>query len=51
MKADFLCRGSRLVEHVFGDATFVQFAIGGWILCMAAYKVVSVSIDLLVSFN
>ncbi|XP_026317878.1 uncharacterized protein LOC113228730 [Hyposmocoma kahamanoa] len=44
MKEVSVCRGAQLVAHVFGDATFVQFAIGGWILCMAAYKVVSISV-------
>ncbi|CAH0405109.1 unnamed protein product [Chilo suppressalis] len=30
--------------RVFGLAVLVQFAVGGWILCMAAYKLVSVNI-------
>ncbi|XP_060805934.1 odorant receptor 4-like [Amyelois transitella] len=33
-----------LLQDIFGTAILVQFAIGGWILCMAAYKLVSLSV-------
>ncbi|XP_063827159.1 odorant receptor 4-like [Ostrinia nubilalis] len=33
-----------LLEQVFGLAVLVQFTVGGWILCMAAYKIVSVNV-------
>nr|ARO76427.1 odorant receptor 21 [Conogethes punctiferalis] len=33
-----------LLQRVFGLAVLVQFTVGGWILCMAAYKIVSVDI-------
>ncbi|CAG9796252.1 unnamed protein product [Diatraea saccharalis] len=29
------------LQNIFGVAIFIQFGIGGWILCMAAYKLVS----------
>ncbi|XP_030035689.2 odorant receptor 94a-like [Manduca sexta] len=32
-----------LLQRIFGTAILIQFAIGGWILCMAAYKIVSLS--------
>ncbi|XP_045524598.1 odorant receptor 94a-like [Pieris brassicae] len=32
------------VQEIFGKAILVQFGIGGWILCMAAYKLVSLSV-------
>ncbi|KAL0901045.1 hypothetical protein ABMA27_006374 [Loxostege sticticalis] len=31
-----------LLQSVFGLAVLVQFTVGGWILCMAAYKIVNV---------
>ncbi|CAG9581973.1 unnamed protein product [Danaus chrysippus] len=33
-----------LLQDIFGTAILVQFGIGGWILCMAAYKLVSLNI-------
>ncbi|CAH2101976.1 unnamed protein product [Euphydryas editha] len=33
-----------LLQDIFGVAILVQFGIGGWILCMAAYKLVSLNI-------
>ncbi|XP_053613069.1 uncharacterized protein LOC128676766 isoform X2 [Plodia interpunctella] len=30
-----------LLQDIFGSAILIQFGIGGWILCMAAYKLVS----------
>nr|AQQ73506.1 olfactory receptor 26 [Heliconius melpomene rosina] len=35
---------STVLGHIFGVAILVQFGIGGWILCMAAYKLVSLNI-------
>jgi hypothetical protein len=35
------------VQRVFGLALLVLFGVGGWILCMAAYQIVSVSMLLL----
>ncbi|CAK1540401.1 unnamed protein product [Leptosia nina] len=32
------------LQNIFGGAILVQFGIGGWILCMAAYKIVSLSV-------
>lgn len=31
-----------MLQDIFGVAILVQFGIGGWILCMAAYKIASV---------
>nr|AXY83404.1 putative odorant receptor 28 [Conopomorpha sinensis] len=31
---------ARSVQDIFGVAVLIQFAIGGWILCMAAYNIV-----------
>ncbi|KOB69465.1 Odorant receptor [Operophtera brumata] len=33
-----------LLQDIFGNAILIQFGIGGFILCMAAYKIVSLSI-------
>nr|XP_032528701.1 odorant receptor 4-like isoform X2 [Danaus plexippus plexippus] len=33
-----------LLQDIFGTAILVQFGIGGWILCMAAYKLVSLNV-------
>ncbi|CAH0727698.1 unnamed protein product, partial [Brenthis ino] len=33
-----------LLGNIFGGAILVQFGIGGWILCMAAYKLASLNI-------
>lgn len=33
-----------MLQDIFGTAILIQFGIGGWILCMASYKIVSVSI-------
>ncbi|CAK1602596.1 unnamed protein product [Parnassius mnemosyne] len=32
------------LQDIFGTAVLIQFGIGGWILCMAAYKLVSLSV-------
>nr|QEE82739.1 odorant receptor 21 [Conogethes pinicolalis] len=32
------------LQDIFGTAILVQFGIGGWILCMAAYKLISLNI-------
>ncbi|XP_023953061.2 odorant receptor Or2-like [Bicyclus anynana] len=32
-----------LFQEIFGGAILIQFGIGGWILCMAAYKLASLS--------
>lgn len=34
---------TKTLQDIFGTAILVQFGIGGWILCMAAYKIVNVS--------
>ncbi|XP_061709161.1 odorant receptor 94b-like isoform X3 [Cydia pomonella] len=39
-----ICDTSREVQAIFGGAVLLQFAIGGWILCMAAYKIVGLSV-------
>ncbi|KPI95218.1 hypothetical protein RR46_12222 [Papilio xuthus] len=39
-----ICETAGLVQDIFGGAILVQFGIGGWILCMAAYKIISVSV-------
>ncbi|XP_013149666.1 PREDICTED: odorant receptor Or2-like [Papilio polytes] len=36
-----ICETAGLVQDIFGGAILVQFGIGGWILCMAAYKIIS----------
>lgn len=36
-------RTTALLQETFGTAILVQFGIGGWILCMAVYKIVNVS--------
>ncbi|NP_001166611.1 olfactory receptor 59 [Bombyx mori] len=33
-----------LLEQIFGKAILVQFGVGGWILCMAAYQIVDMEI-------
>ncbi|CAG4953626.1 unnamed protein product [Colias eurytheme] len=33
-----------LLQDIFNTAIVVQFGIGGWILCMAAYKLVSLNV-------
>ncbi|CAD0195029.1 unnamed protein product [Chrysodeixis includens] len=33
----------KMLQDIFGTAILIQFGIGGWILCMAAYKIVSLS--------
>ncbi|XP_045780398.1 uncharacterized protein LOC123877616, partial [Maniola jurtina] len=33
-----------LLQDVFGTALLMQFGIGGWILCMAAYQLVSLAV-------
>ncbi|CAB3241325.1 unnamed protein product [Arctia plantaginis] len=33
-----------MLQDIFGTAILIQFGIGGWILCMAAYKIVSLSV-------
>ncbi|XP_068618198.1 odorant receptor 67c-like [Battus philenor] len=38
-----ICATAWLVQDIFGWAILVQFGIGGWILCMAAYKLVSLT--------
>lgn len=38
-----LFRTAKMLQDIFGTAILIQFGIGGWILCMAAYKIVSVS--------
>ncbi|XP_050362888.1 odorant receptor 94b-like [Nymphalis io] len=35
---------ARLLQDISGVTILVQFGIGGWILCMAAYKLVSLNI-------
>ncbi|XP_047985073.1 uncharacterized protein LOC125225411 isoform X2 [Leguminivora glycinivorella] len=35
-----ICDTSREVQAIFGGVVLLQFGIGGWILCMAAYKIV-----------
>ncbi|XP_050669832.1 odorant receptor Or2-like [Leptidea sinapis] len=35
---------ANLLLDIFGTAIMVQFTIGGWILCMAAYKIVSLNV-------
>ncbi|KAI5631683.1 7tm odorant receptor domain-containing protein [Phthorimaea operculella] len=37
-----ICSITSLLQDLFGTAILVQFTIGGWILCMAAYKMISV---------
>lgn len=37
------------MQDIFGTAILVQFGIGGWILCMAAYKMIGVSTFLTIS--
>ncbi|XP_047985074.1 putative odorant receptor 92a isoform X3 [Leguminivora glycinivorella] len=39
-----ICDTSREVQAIFGGVVLLQFGIGGWILCMAAYKIVGLSI-------
>ncbi|XP_063616455.1 odorant receptor 94b-like isoform X3 [Cydia splendana] len=39
-----ICDTSREVQAIFGGAVLLQFGIGGWILCMAAYKIVGLSV-------
>ncbi|XP_037968814.2 odorant receptor 94b [Plutella xylostella] len=34
---------TKLFQDIFGTAILVQFTIGGWILCLAAYKIVSLN--------
>ncbi|XP_037298843.1 odorant receptor 4-like [Manduca sexta] len=33
-----------LLQDIFGAALLVQFGVGGWILCMAAYQIVSLDV-------
>nr|QNS36255.1 olfactory receptor 94b [Mythimna separata] len=35
---------ARMLQDIFGTAILIQFGIGGWILCMAAYKIVSLNV-------
>nr|WEG72111.1 odorant-receptor-15 [Grapholita molesta] len=39
-----ICDTSQELQAIFGSAVLLQFGIGGWILCMAAYKIVGLSI-------
>ncbi|XP_049878937.1 odorant receptor 4-like [Pectinophora gossypiella] len=39
-----ICEIASLLQDIFGTAILFQFAIGGWILCMAAYKLVSLNV-------
>nr|AIG51873.1 odorant receptor [Helicoverpa armigera]QPX50343.1 odorant receptor [Helicoverpa armigera] len=34
---------AKMLQNIFGTAILIQFGIGGWILCMAAYKIVSLN--------
>ncbi|XP_072937498.1 odorant receptor 2a-like [Epargyreus clarus] len=35
---------AKLLQDIFGIPILIQFGIGGWILCMAAYKLVSLNV-------
>nr|QLI62083.1 odorant receptor 40 [Streltzoviella insularis] len=35
---------AQLLQDIFGGAILVQFGVGGWILCMTAYKIVDLSL-------
>ncbi|KAM3956747.1 odorant receptor 94b [Aphomia sociella] len=35
---------NNILQNIFGTAILIQFTIGGWILCMAAYKLVSLNV-------
>ncbi|XP_063827150.1 odorant receptor 94b-like [Ostrinia nubilalis] len=35
---------NRRLQDIFGTSILVQFGIGGWILCMAAYKMIGLNI-------
>ncbi|XP_052750221.1 odorant receptor Or1 isoform X2 [Galleria mellonella] len=35
---------SKILQDIFGTVILIQFAIGGWTLCMAAYKLVSLNV-------
>nr|ALM26215.1 odorant receptor 26 [Athetis dissimilis] len=35
---------AKMLQDIFGTAILVQFGIGGWILCMAAYKIISLNV-------
>nr|AXF48778.1 odorant receptors OR28 [Lobesia botrana] len=39
-----ICETSCELQALFGGAVLLQFGIGGWILCMAAYKLVGLSV-------
>nr|UPN65208.1 odorant receptor 23 [Phthorimaea operculella] len=39
-----ICSITSLLQDLFGTAILVQFTIGGWILCMAAYKMISLNV-------
>ncbi|XP_073958432.1 odorant receptor 94b-like isoform X1 [Choristoneura fumiferana] len=38
-----ICHTSRELQAVFGGCVLLQFGIGGWILCMAAFKLVGMN--------
>nr|QRF70979.1 odorant receptor [Semiothisa cinerearia] len=41
---DQICQTAHTLQDIFGGAILIQFGIGGWILCMAAYKIVSLRV-------
>ncbi|CAH0700952.1 unnamed protein product [Spodoptera exigua] len=39
-----ILRTAKMLQDIFGTAILIQFGIGGWILCMAAYKLVTLNV-------
>nr|UVB79103.1 odorant receptor 1 [Heortia vitessoides] len=39
-----ISKTNKRLQDIFGTAILVQFGIGGWILCMAAYKLISLNV-------
>ncbi|CAH1640018.1 unnamed protein product [Spodoptera littoralis] len=39
-----ITKTAKMLQDIFGTAILIQFGIGGWILCMAAYKIVTLNV-------